>query len=149
MGNKNNAKFSENTEMNETATEPVTTPVVEENKEEEVITTPEEVTEPVTEVETEPVTEVETEPVTEVETEPETIPEEDIVVGVVGTVVKCTRLNVRKEANKDAKVTCVVANGTELTVDMDASTDTFYKVHGICKEVLFEGYCVKDFIEIK
>ena len=141
MGNKNNAKFSENTEMNETATEPVTTPVVEENKEEEVITTPEEVTEPVTEVETEPVTEV--------ETEPETIPEEDIVVGVVGTVVKCTRLNVRKEANKDAKVTCVVANGTELTVDMDASTDTFYKVHGICKEVLFEGYCVKDFIEIK
>ena len=68
---------------------------------------------------------------------------------VVATVVNCTKLNVRKEAAKDSEVVCVIAKDTELTVDLDASTDTFYKVYTNNKEVLVEGYCVKEFISIK
>ena len=123
--------------------EPVTS---EENENNDVVATPE-VTTP--EEETEPLTEVQTEPETEVQTEVETEPEQEIIPYLEATVVNCTKLNVRKEAAKDSEVVCVIAKGTELTVNLDASTDTFYKVYGVCKEVLFEGYCVKEFISIK
>lgn len=150
MGNKNNAKFSENTEINETVTEPETIPVVEENKEEEVVTTtPEEITEPETTpvVEENITTEVETEPETEVETEPETTPEEVVnkADSVVGTIVKCVRLNVRKEPNKDAKVVGVLNKDDSVDINIEESTNDFYKV----STMTVTGYCVKDFIEIR
>ena len=128
MGNKNYTKYSENTENKET----VTTPVVEDNKQEEVTTTPE------------VNTEVQTEPVTEAKIEQKIIPDP-----VIATVVNCTKLNVRKAADKNSEVVCVIDKGTELTVDVDNSTDNFYKVYTICKDVLVEGYCVKEFISIK
>lgn len=68
---------------------------------------------------------------------------------LLAMVTKCSRLNVRKEADKNSKVVCVIANGDEVTVDLDTSTEDFYKVHTIVNDVLVEGYCVKEFIEIK
>ena len=68
---------------------------------------------------------------------------------LIAMVTNCTRLNVRKEANKNSKVVCVIANGNEVAVDLDASTEDFYKVHTVVNDVLVEGYCVKEFIEIK
>lgn len=68
---------------------------------------------------------------------------------LIAMVTNCTRLNVRKEANKNSKVVCVIANGNEVAVDLDASTEDFYKVHTVINDVLVEGYCVKEFIEIK
>ena len=64
-------------------------------------------------------------------------------------VVKCEKLNVRKEASKTAEVVCVISKDAALTVSITKSTEDFYKVYTINNEVLVEGYCVKDFIKIK
>ena len=85
---------------------------------------------------------VTTEP--EVTTEPVT--QNDSGTNILAIVTNCTKLNVRKEAKKDAEVVCIINKGTELAVDLYTSTEDFYKVsnsNGV------EGYCVKDFIEIK
>ena len=75
--------------------------------------------------------------------------EDNSGTNLLAVVVNCTKLNVRKEARKDADVDCVIAKGNEVTVDLDASTEDFYKIHTVVNDVLVEGYCVKDFIEIK
>ena len=64
-------------------------------------------------------------------------------------VVKCEKLNVRKEASKTSEVVCVISKDAALTVSITKSTEDFYKVYTINNEVLVEGYCVKDFIKIK
>lgn len=64
-------------------------------------------------------------------------------------VANCKKLNVRDAADKDANVVCVVAEGTELTVDVDNSTEEFYKVYTQAGEILVEGYCMKNFISLK
>lgn len=64
-------------------------------------------------------------------------------------VANCTKLNVRDAADKDANVVCVIAEGTELTVDVDNSTEEFYKVYTQAGEILVEGYCMKKFINLK
>lgn len=64
-------------------------------------------------------------------------------------VTGCKLLNVRKEASKTAEVVCVVADNTELTVNITKSTDDFYKVYTTNNDVLVEGYCAKNFIKIK
>lgn len=83
------------------------------------------------------------------ESEDET--EEDEHSGAISpaVVVGCGKLNVRENPSKDAKVVCVMNLGQELTVDLDKSTEEFYKVYTCVKEVLYEGYCVKQFISIK
>ena len=63
-------------------------------------------------------------------------------------VAKCTKLNVRKEPSKNAPVICVIAKDNEITVNIDESTDDFYKIYTESKDVLVEGYCVKEFISI-
>lgn len=101
------------------------------------------------------------EPVTNPDTNPELENNENInqnnpeenkpnqATNLLAIVTKCSRLNVRKEADKNSKVVCVIANGNEVTVDLDASTEDFYKVHTVVNDVLVEGYCAKEFIEIK
>lgn len=61
----------------------------------------------------------------------------------------CAKLNVRKEANKESEVVCVVTPDSDLTVDVSKSTEEFYKVYTSVNEVLYEGYCIKKFIVIK
>ena len=68
---------------------------------------------------------------------------------VSGVVYNCSKLYVRKDPNKNSDHLCILDVGTEVTVDKEKSTSTFYKVTTISNGVLIEGYCVKEFIEIK
>lgn len=75
------------------------------------------------------------------------IPKEDpeAVVGS-GVVTDCFRLNVRKEPNPDAEVLAVIDFLSDVTVDMNASTDAFYKVRtadGV------DGFCMKKYIALR
>ena len=62
-----------------------------------------------------------------------------------GVVVDCSKLNVRRSANKLAKVLTVIEKGTSVIIKNAKPSNGFYKVevNGI------EGYCVKDYIEIR
>lgn len=65
---------------------------------------------------------------------------------LTGIITGCKKLNVRKEANVEADVLCVLNENTELTIDTANSTDTFYKV---CTAAGIEGYCMKMFVSVK
>lgn len=71
----------------------------------------------------------------------------DDIVG--GELTGCTKLNVRAEASKDSEVVCVIDKNTSFTVNLTASTEDFYKIYTSVDEVLYEGFCVKQFISIK
>lgn len=67
-------------------------------------------------------------------------------VETVGFVDNCERLRVRKESNVDSEELCIINKLSEVVIDLDNSTDYFYKVttsEGV------EGYCMKKFITIK
>ena len=64
----------------------------------------------------------------------------------IGFVDGCDKLNVRVESNKDSAVAVILDKSTEVTIDLDNSTDDFYKV--MTSEGV-EGYCMKKFITIK
>lgn len=60
-----------------------------------------------------------------------------------GIVTDCPRLNVRKEPKLPSDIVCIVNNGAKVSIDLDESTDEFYKV---CTETGFEGFCMKKFV---
>lgn len=67
-------------------------------------------------------------------------------VQTVGFVDNCECLCVRKESNVDSEELCIINKLSEVVIDLDNSTDYFYKVttsEGV------EGYCMKKFITIK
>ena len=82
----------------------------------------------------------------ETDVEPETEEDEtDVQEGSTAMgVVTCTKLNVREKASKDSKVLVIINEKTEVFIDLDESTEAFYKV----KVSGFDGYCVKQFIQI-
>lgn len=61
-----------------------------------------------------------------------------------GKVVKCTRLNVRKNPKKDAEILKVITTNTRVTIDLDNSNKSWYKLVG----GELAGYVMKEFIEI-
>lgn len=64
----------------------------------------------------------------------------------LGLVDGCDKLYVRKEGNKDAEYVSIINKSDEVVIDLENSTEYFYKVKtsdGI------EGYCMKKFITIK
>ena len=63
----------------------------------------------------------------------------------IGVVVNCSKLNVRRTANKLAKVLTVIEKGTSVIIENADPSNGFYKV----KVNDIEGYCVKDYIEIR
>ena len=65
---------------------------------------------------------------------------------VIGVVTDCTKLNVRELPKANAKIVLVVDASTDLMIDEEGSTDTFYKV---CTAAGIEGYCMKQFVTIK
>lgn len=70
----------------------------------------------------------------------------DEIVCTVGFVDNCENLRVRKESNPYSEILCIISNLSEVVIDVDNSTDDFYKVktsEGV------EGYCMKKFITIK
>lgn len=84
--------------------------------------------------------------------EPTTENEDPVVEekpSVLGTVYNCTKLNVRKEANKNASVIAVLDSGAVVGIDMGESNDYFYNVCFNVNGNDVEGYCVKDFIKIE
>lgn len=88
----------------------------------------------------------EVEPSVEPEVTPEVEPSvENSGAVLTGVVAGCAKLNLRKEANKTAAVVGVLDKGVTVQVDLDNSTDEFYKINAYGKE----GYCMKQFINIK
>lgn len=64
----------------------------------------------------------------------------------VTAIVKCIRLNVRKEPFLESDKIGTIVAGDEITIDISKSTDRWYKVHTSSG---LDGYCVKDFVEYK
>ena len=90
-----------------------------------------------------PVVEEEAEQAQEIVEESQKIEE---AVQTVGFVDNCECLRVRKESNVDSEELCIINKLSEVVIDLDNSTDYFYKVttsEGV------EGYCMKKFITIK
>lgn len=84
-----------------------------------------------------------------IEPEVEEEEEEPVTDDVVPATLKgCTKLNMRKEASKDSEIVCVITKDSTITVSIGNSTEDFYKVNTIVKDVLVEGYCMKQFIKI-
>lgn len=82
-----------------------------------------------------------------VEAEPaEVSPPEAANHTVIGVVTDCMKLNVHKEASVDAEVLAVIDCLSKVMVDMDASTNDFYK---ICIAAGVEGFCMKKYIAVR
>lgn len=63
-----------------------------------------------------------------------------------GVVTDCMRLYVRKEPSADGEVVTVIDCLSKVMVDIDASTDEFYKV---CTASGAEGFCMRKYIALK
>lgn len=61
-------------------------------------------------------------------------------------IVTCLRLHIHTEPDADSEVVCKIRYLTELEIDLDNSTDDFYKV---CTETGAEGYCKKEEVTLK
>lgn len=64
---------------------------------------------------------------------------------MTGLVTNCVKLNIRKEANKEADVVCVVDALTKLIIDPNNSTDEWFSV---CTETGVAGFCMRDFVTV-
>lgn len=73
--------------------------------------------------------------------------ETEAVVAVIGVVTNCERLRIRSTSSvEDGNVVTEIVKGTEVQIDMENSTDDFYKVYVASGAA---GFCMKQFIEIK
>lgn len=79
------------------------------------------------------------------EVAPEVKPIVEPEIRKFGRVCGCTKLNVRSMPNRDAKILAEVVEGSEVMIDEEGSTVTFYK---ICTECGIDGYCVKQYIRL-
>ena len=61
-------------------------------------------------------------------------------------VVTCLRLHIHTEPNVNSEVVCKIRYLTEVEIDLNSSTDDFYKV---CTETGAEGYCKKGEVTLK
>lgn len=67
---------------------------------------------------------------------------EDMLTGVVN----CLRLHVYSEPDMDSDIVCKVRYSTEVAVDLDNSTEGFYKIY---TAIGAEGFCQKELVTIK
>lgn len=65
---------------------------------------------------------------------------------VVGTVVDCKMLRVRKEPSLEAEELCTIPVGAIVVIDESASTDDFYQIY---TEAGVEGFCMKKYIDVE
>ena len=66
----------------------------------------------------------------------------DMLIGVVN----CLRLHVFAEPRTDAEIVAKFRYLTEVAIDLDNSTEDFYK---ICTAIGAEGFCLKEHITLK
>jgi hypothetical protein len=83
--------------------------------------------------------EIVTEPVVEETVETVTLPET-----VNGTVVGCTKLNVRVNPSTTADVVCVLDVKSEIKINAAKSDNEWLS---ICTATGIEGYCMRKFVE--
>lgn len=83
-------------------------------------------------------------PPTDVENTVEAEPT-DTIETVTGEVVNCTRLNVRKNPDANAKVLCVVRASEAVEVVVDDDLIDWYHVHTASG---VDGYCMAQYIQI-
>ena len=67
-------------------------------------------------------------------------------VPVIGFVVDCGRLNVRREPKEGAKIVSVVPAGVGLTIDEGKSVDGWFSV---CTESGIKGFCMKKYVAVR
>lgn len=70
---------------------------------------------------------------------------EEVPKKVMGAILNCAKLNVRKEPNANADVVFVADNSTEFVINEDESTEDWYKV---CTDTGVEGFCMKKFFAV-
>lgn len=61
-------------------------------------------------------------------------------------ITNCLRLHIHSEPNLDSEIVCKVRYLTELAIDLEGSTDDFYK---ISTAVGAEGFCQKEFVTLR
>lgn len=66
---------------------------------------------------------------------------EDMPVGVAN----CLRLHIHSEPSTDSEIVCKVRYSTELAIDLDSSTEDFYKIY---TAIGAEGFCQRDLVTI-
>lgn len=66
-------------------------------------------------------------------------------VSKTGIVDNCFTLNIRAEPEADSEILCVIPCLTEVLVEINESTDDFYK---ICTVSGIEGFCIKKYIAV-
>lgn len=141
MSTKRRKKFKEEKTMENTNTEIITNEeIVTPEITEELVETTQEVVNQTNE-EGNTLTE-ETETVEKVE---ETTEDVEEVKPLIGRIHGFDKLYVRKEANKESDPAGIVESTDDLIIDLENSTDEFYKVR---TESGLDGYCVKDYIKI-
>lgn len=64
---------------------------------------------------------------------------------VIGTVVDCAKLNVRRAPSMKATVVCTIPSDAEVTIDEGKSTAEWYSV---CTAAGVNGFCMKKYIAI-
>lgn len=60
-------------------------------------------------------------------------------------VANCLRLHIYAEPDTNSEIVCKVRYLTELSIDLDNSTEGFYKV---CTAIGAEGFCEKDLVTV-
>lgn len=65
---------------------------------------------------------------------------------IIGIVANCEKLNIRLRPSMEATTICQCHEGDELMIDLPQSTDNWFSV---CTSIGIEGFCMKEFIEIK
>ena len=58
----------------------------------------------------------------------------------------CLRLHIFEKPSVDSEVVCKLRYLTELEVDLEASTEGFYKVY---TAIGAEGFCLKEFVTLR
>ena len=61
-------------------------------------------------------------------------------------IINCGRLNVREHPDPEANVLTTIGSSDEVMVSINESVDNYYRV---CTVAGIEGYCVKDYLQLK
>ena len=64
---------------------------------------------------------------------------------IIGVVTNCNKLNIREKPVKADNIICELNKGTELMIDLDNSTDEWYRVY---LESGITGFCMKEYVEV-
>lgn len=61
-------------------------------------------------------------------------------------IVNCLRLHIFSEPNSESEIVCKIRYLTEVAIDLDNSTEDFYKIY---TAIGAEGFCKKSHVTIK